>query len=271
MKYKKDNLVKFINLVEEISIQPGNEWFKESLQNKFSSNNISSKKDAESLEAKINLIKDYLSIDLNRVIDYSHFDEPVKESLFRDCIEMGRYQKGTPNHKIDFGEFCRYAHLQCEEMINYYFNKISGQSIDLIDHFIKEKVARYNPVKKPLEIHHINYTYKLSALKSMSDLSRSTLDVLWFLNDFRNELSHRSSLTNSSEDMDLVLYENAGFVNSYIDFGKLDYNQNKIYNRGKYIITKRKMDFDLIYSSLEDLKNQITETLSKNGRFPINI
>jgi hypothetical protein len=268
MKYKKENLVKLINLIEEISIQQGNDWFLESLQNKFSKKNIDNNSNEQSLEAKINLIKDYLSIDLKRVIDYSKFDEPAKESLFRDCIEMGRYEKGTPNHKIDFGEFCRYAHLQCEEMINYFLNKISNQKIEIIDHFIREKVHKYTSTKIPTEIHHINYTYKLTAFKSISNLSKNAIAVFWFLNEYRNELSHRNSLSTPSEDYDLALYKNEGFINAFVDFQKLDFRQIKIYNRGKYIITKRNKDFNLIYNSIEELKIQIIETLSKIKELP---
>lgn len=268
MNYKKENLVKLLKLVEEISMQPGNEWFKNLLQIKFSEKISILDSRAESLEAKINLIRDYLSVDLNRVIDYSYFEEPTRESLFRDCLEMGRYEKGTPSHKIDFGEFCRYAHLQAEEMINYFFNKISNQNINVVDQFIKEKVAGYKPIKKPTEIHHIFYTHKLSAFKSISQLAKKSIDSFWFLNDYRNELSHRNSLTISSDDKILVLYEKSGFIGAQVDFQKLDYKEKEIYNRGKYIINKRKQDFNLIYDSIEDLKKQIIDSLSKMKELP---
>jgi len=268
MKYKKENLFKLLKLVEEISKQPGNESFLEGLQNKFSKKTSVPNLDTESLEAKINLIRDYLSIDLNRVIDYSYFEEPARESLFRDCIEMGRYEKGTPSHKIDFGEFCRYAHLQGEEMINYFFNKISNQNIIIVDQFIQEKVAGYKPIKKPTEIHHIFYTHKLSAFKSISQMSKKSIDVFWFLNEYRNELSHRNSLTTLSEDKDLALFEKSGFIGAQVDFQKLDYKQKEIYNRGKYVITKRKNDFSLIYDSIEELKKHIIDTLTKMKELP---
>lgn len=268
MKYKKESLEKLLKLIEEIAEQPEDAWFLERLQNKFSVNKVATNLNTQSIEAKINLIRDYLSIDLLRVIDYSHFEEPAKESLFRDCIEMGRYEKGTPSHKIDFGEFCRHAHLQGEEMINYFFNKISNRDINKIEQFIQEKVASYKPTKKPTEIHHIFYTHKLSAFKSISQLSKKSMDVFWFLNEYRNELSHRNSLTTFSEDKDLVLYEKSGFITRQLDFQKLDNKQKEIYNRGKFIITKRKKDFNLIYDSLEDLKIQIIDSLSKMKGLP---
>ena len=268
MKYKKENLIKLLKLVEEISKQPGNEWFLEGLQNKFYEKTTVPNSGAESLEAKINLIRNYLAIDLNRVIDYSYFEEPTRESLFRDCIEMGRYEKGTPSHKIDFGEFCRYAHLQGEEMINYFFNKISNQNINIVDQFIQEKVAWYKPIKKPTEIHHISYTAKLLAFKSISQMSKKSIDVFWFLNEYRNELSHRNSLTTSSEDKDLVLFEKSGFIGTKVDVQQLDNKEKEIYNRGKYVITKRNKDFNLIYDPIEDLKKQIIDSLSKMKELP---
>ena len=49
---------------------------------------------------------------------------------------MLRFQKGFPSHKVDFTEFCRYAHLQAEEMINYFFNKISGGLISEVEAYL---------------------------------------------------------------------------------------------------------------------------------------
>lgn len=268
MNYKIENLIKLLKLIEEISKQPGCEWFLKDLQNKFSEKIYVPNTDTESLEAKINQIRKYLAIDLNRVIDYSYFEEPVRESLFRDCIEMGRYEKGTPSHKIDFGEFCRYAHLQGEEMINYFFTKISNRNVDIVDQFIKEKVSVYKPSKKPTEIHHIFYTHKLSGFKSISPISKKTIDILWFLNDNRNELSHRNSFSASSEDEDLVLFEKSGFLGAQVDFQKLDIKQKEIYKRGNYVITKRKKDFNMVYDSIEDLKKHIIDSLNKMKELP---
>jgi hypothetical protein len=270
MKQNKENLLKLLNLVEEISVQEGNEWFLELLSSKFSENKKSTVLNPESIETKINLIKDYLSIDLNRVIDYSYFKEPTKESLFRDCLEMGRYEKGTPNHKINFGEFCRYAHLQAEEMINYFFNIITNNDINIIDQFIQEKVPAYKPTRKPSEVHHVFYTYKLTAFKSVSQLPNKYISIFYFLNEYRNELSHRNSMTISTENDDLSRFEKSGFLNSKIDFDRLDSKQKEIYNKGRFVINKREKNFDLIYDSLEELKKRIKDTLTKMQVLPIS-
>jgi len=266
----RNNLIKLVDFISEISEIKENKWFLDLLKSRFTKYQDFDIESNDSIESKINLIKDYLSIDIKRVIDYSSFDEPSREFLFRDCIEMGRFEKGTPNHKIDYGEFCRHAHLQAEEMINYFFNKTSNMDIKKIDLFIQEKVSSYKPTRMPSEVHHIFYTHKLSAFKSISKLTKKSVDVFWFLNDFRNELSHRNSLSINTEDKDLIEYERLGFSNSQIDFNNLDYKRRQIYNRGKYVITKRKKDFNIIYESLEELKKQIIETKNSINELPVS-
>lgn len=265
MKVEKENLKQLLQFLSELITLPDNDWFREELKKLVSSNDIlvSSQID-KNLETKINLIQKYLAIDLNKIIDYSAFEESSEAQLFRDCLEMGRFEAGTANHKIDFGEFCRYAHLQAEEMINYFFNKLSNSNINEIDQLIKDKVANYRPTRIPTEVHHINYTYKLLAFKSISYLNKKSVDILWFLNEFRNEQSHRNSLSTKSEDKDLILYKEAGFDNSQIDFANLSDFQKKILNQGKYIIRKRKEEFFTIYETLEDLKMQVVNNLVEN-------
>jgi hypothetical protein len=152
--------------------------------------------------------------------------------------------------------------LQAEEMINYYFNKKTNFNIDEIDKIIKDEVSGYKPFKKPIQVHHIFYTHKLLAFKSISNLQRKILDILLFVNEFRNELSHRNSLTLDSEDRDLTLYEKSGFLKTKPDFKNLDQKQKEIFNRGEYIIKKRKENFDLIYITLEEFKDKILESLN---------
>lgn len=254
MNYKKENLIKLLKLIEEISSQPGNEWFKSNLIDLLvTSNEVPNQVSQGSLEAKINLIHEYLSIDVKNLIDYSFFEEPAREQLFRDNLEMIRYQKGTPNHKINFGEFCRYAHLQAEEMINYFLNKLSDSDLDRVEMFIEQYSSNYKPFKKAREIHHIHYTTKLWAFKKAINLGK-TFDTLMFLNEFRNELSHRNSFTSQNDEKVMEHYEREGFLKSNIDFNKLTNSQRDVYNKGKYIITKRKQDFNQIKDTIEELK-----------------
>lgn len=258
---KKEDLIKLLKLIEEISGQPGNEWFKSDLINLFiKSNEVPNQFSQGALEAKINLIHKYLLIDVKSLIDYSFFGEPAREQLFRDNLEMMRYEKGTQNHKINFGEFCRYAHLQAEEMINYFLNKLSDSDLGKVEMFIEQYSPNYKPFKKASEIHHINYTAKLWAFKKATNLGK-TFDTLLFLNEFRNELSHRNSFTSQNDEKVMEHYEREGFLKSNIEFNKLSKSQKDVYYKGKYIITKRKEDFNYIKDTIEDLKISVTKAI----------
>jgi hypothetical protein len=261
MSYKRENLIKLLELIKEISNQPENEWFKSNLYNLFiKSNELQNNYSQGTLEAKINLIQKYLLIDVNDLIDYSFFDDPAREQLFRDNLEMMRYEKGTPNHKINFGEFCRYAHLQAEEMINYFLNKISDSKIEIVELFIEQYSSNYKPIKRATEIHHINYTVKLWAFKKAINLGKP-FDTLLFINDLRNELSHRNSFTIQNDDKDIERFEKEGFLKSNIDLKKLSNSQKDVYNKGKYIIAKRKEDFRQIKNTIEDLKISVIKAI----------
>lgn len=269
-------LASFLKFIKEIANLPGNEWFKNQISETFSSNpekkgsNATISEGAIELEEKVNLIRQYLAIDLQNLIDYSRFEEPSREQLFRDCIEMCRFEKGTPNHKKNFGEFCRYAHLQAEEMINYFFTKSSEGDIALLDEFLRYKVSNYKPQKKPTSIFHINYTTKLSAFKGLVSFEKKFIDHLYFLNDFRNELSHRNSMSISNEDNAMIAYEKKGFAEGYVDFKKLSGGEIDIFNKGKYIITKRKEEFHLVYEVLEDLKEKVLDRIHKGEKLVLD-
>lgn len=263
MRFKRESLIKLLKLIDEISVQPGNEWFKSQLIKYFSQKTeVSTYFDQGSLESKINLIQKYLSIDVDNLFDYSDFEEPSREQLFRDNLEMIRYRKGVANHKINYGEFCRYAHLQAEEMINYYFNKTFKPNMSDIVQFIKKYANKYNPQKLPSQIHHIDYSFKLIAITKSVSFKKETVDKLFYLNKMRNEISHRNSLSIENDDKVLALYEKEGFARSKIKLDELSEMQKNIYNEGKFIMEKRKEDFGVIQRAIEDLRETIITTIS---------
>lgn len=268
MKYNREHLVKLLKLIKEVSGQKGNEWFHEQLAFMFGNNDlITDKSKLLSMENKLGLIQQYLNININNLIDYSPFDALSKEQLFRDNLEMMRYQQGTPNHKINFGEFTRYAHLQAEEMINYFLNKITGGQLDKVEMLIKKYSQNYNPKREPSEIHHINYTYKLSAVKSLIKISVKIYDRLWFINELRNELSHRNSFSMQKEEEVLNEFISKGYLNPNISIKELSKEDKNIYNKGKFIINKRKEDFFSIIEALEELKNSVLVALQTPSSF----
>lgn len=266
MNDNKQNLKTLIDFVNEIANQKGNEWFKRELLNSIGGNNHNFSVDSKIVESKISLIEKYLSVDVINIIDYSDFDEPCREQLFRDCLEMCRHEKGTTNHKKDFGEFCRYAHLQAEEMLNYFFNKTSNLDLPSIIAFMK-KHSKYDPSVKPQNLNQIPYSMKLPAFKKHTNMEKTIIDFLFFLNNFRNELSHRNSMSNGKEDQILVKFESKGFSKGSIDYLKLNSYDQSILNDGLYIIKKRKQDFKEVYFILEQFKTKILYHI-KNYKVP---
>lgn len=270
MNLRKEDLVKLIELIKEISAMPENFWFKEQVISVLGNKGFApqSQVNAQSFEGKLDLIHTYLKIDLERIINYSEFSEPTREQLFRDNIEMLRFQKGFPSHKVDFTEFCRYAHLQAEEMINYFFNKISGGLISEVEAFIRNYSAKYNPEKKPSQIHQIYYVNKLIAFRNaQSVLTKPAYDILFFINEVRNEASHRNSLSISQEDKYLENYYKEGFNRKSINLVEATFKQKDIYNRGQFVIKKRNQNFNEIIEALENLKLSVLEAVKNPPKF----
>ena len=102
-------------------------------------NTISSDKRIEHIEKYLGL--DYYVDSQQSIIDYSFIMEPeVRAQLISDNREMMRFRYGTRYHSICFDEFCRYAHLQAEMLLNYFFDQVNSNIKAIIDH-----IKKYNP------------------------------------------------------------------------------------------------------------------------------
>lgn len=83
-------------------------------------------------DERVDKIEQYLGLDYKldtitpdgtkyKNIDYSFItDDALREQLESDFREMMRFRYGTRSHKIDFKEFCKYAHFQLEALVNDY-------------------------------------------------------------------------------------------------------------------------------------------------------
>ncbi len=269
MKNNRENLIKLLKFITEISNEPENEWFKRDLLqflNESQINKINFKDGG--LEAKVNLIQEYLYLDIKSLIDYDEFDFDSKDQLTRDCIEMIRYHKETPNHKKNFDEFCRYAHLQLEEMLNYFFIKKFKTLTDIVN-IIKSFNENYLPKVNPRKIEQIPFLTKIIAFYSFAkpQYTYPTHATIVFLNDMRNEVSHRSSLTKKNNDVELGKFQQLfpkypkGDI---INFITAQENEKEIWNRGIYIMRKRDQDFSSIYESILLFKNIIIKFLNSS-------
>ncbi len=94
-------------------------------------------------DKRIRKIEKYLGLDysvdtLKSSIDYSFIEmDDVRNQLISDNREMMRFRYGTRYHEIDFDEFCRYALLQAEMLLNYYYDVVNHSDLGAIISHIK--------------------------------------------------------------------------------------------------------------------------------------
>ena len=189
-----ENLKSTIDKIVQLSKQ--NQEFDTELRKRLKI--TSSAKSVYDVERIANIEK-YLGLDFSvdtktSNVDYSFIKLPdVKAQLISDNREMMRFRYGTRYHKINFAEFCRYAHFQIEMLLNYYYNIANKSDLNSI----KEQIKKYNQkkaddVEKANSLESISYSIKLWAF--LTEFFNNTNDyyIYNYLRNVRNELSHRS-------------------------------------------------------------------------------
>lgn len=257
-KYSRESLEKLLVVIDEICKEEENLWFKESLENKFYKSD-----DLNNSEVKLKLrnIEKYLKIDGVEIIDYSEIENTtVKNQLFRDCLEMSKYRLGKINNTINFDEYCRYAHMQAEELINYYYNQKFNGNLISIQEFILKYFTIYKINNNLNSLNQISYYSKLSAFTKAYELEKGPLKAtIEFLSNLRNELSHRNSSDIINEDSILrsLKNKNIDISSSYIEYKKFSKDDINLYKKGRFIFLKRKQDYEEIIENLNYLKQAI--------------
>ena len=249
MEVKKENLQKLIELIKEVLKDPKNKWFKEALLADIFG--LSDDPEDKSWIAKINLIEQYLSIDGFQVIDYSFIEnERVRSQLICDNIEMSRHRLGKRTGKVDFEEYCRFATLQIEELLNYFYSIRFKKNFNEIITFIQNNVPASFEVKGG-SLGSIPLWSKYEAFMEATGLkSKGKLYQLGnSLIKLRNDGSHRNSLADSKEDDLLREAEVRGFF-GFVDFKLFTTVEAKKYNEVQHIMFKRKREFDLVSENL---------------------
>lgn len=194
MAQNKEQLNKLLLFIKRLVEEPGNEEFVNGLRNLLA---VPVHNSADN--RKLSDIEKYLGLDYRLDseipdIDYSFVkNDYVKNQLVSDYREMLRYRYGVRSHRIDFGEFCRYATLQVEQMLNYYYqNKFS--SIEEIKSYIKGR-TRWDNTENKNSIKSLYLVDKLSAFLQKGNVLR----ILNYTKNIRNEQSHRSADEELSE------------------------------------------------------------------------
>ena len=144
---------------------------------------------------KLDKIEKYLSLDygIDDVVnpDYSFIaDAQVRDTLNSDYREMLRFRYGTREHSVNFGEFARYANLQMEMLVNYYYSTVCGDDPNDLLSLLKS----YDP-----KVKYLSLNAKVNGLKG--EFNWNYYDIKDLLNTIsvRNEESHRSPGTLAAE------------------------------------------------------------------------
>lgn len=262
MSNNKENLSKLLLFLDELLNDERNKWFRDELTKKIVSQFPLDNSLLSAININVDSIHKYLRLDVYPIIDYSNIsDNLVRNQLIIDCLEMCRYRLGKVNNKIEFDEFCRFAHFQAEALVNFFFEKKFGDRIDEIKEFITENNPKYEAKEYHDNIRRIDFIKKLFAIKNKCDLSNRDLYFLLKVNEIRNLISHRPT---SSKDEDNTLLKEKGEL---LKLGSYEINEeNKsIYNQLKIIEFRRKADFSAVHLSLESLKSTILRDLNSEA------
>lgn len=220
MGQDKNNLNKLLKFIRELIQQEGNEWFHDELALMVTKSMISEKDNGILFGGvtikEIGSIEKYIGSEIAPMIDYSSIsNDRVRLQLQRDCLEMGKIRLGKMRESISFKDFCKYAHFQAEELINYFYISKCDNSIGRVQNLISQNNPKFNKSTYP-SIGAISYISKLWAARNILKISNNTFYTLQNAAKLRNEVSHRATLDSKKP------------VDSYIKF-RHDENHRFIY------------------------------------------
>lgn len=190
-------------------------------------------------DERIEKIEKYLGLDFDvdskpSTIDYSFVSiDEAREQLVCDNREMMRFRYGTRYHAESFPEYCRYAQLQLEMLLNYYYDQKNGGDLARMKAHIKSfnKTVKVDEAKSLVAI---PYDAKRWAFCAEFKVSFVTNLTLGYIKDMRNGLSHRSV---DDEEFDIYYYRQyltgeLGLplgMNGEIDYFKIKDDAGKMY------------------------------------------
>lgn len=192
-------------------------------------------------DAAINKIEHYLGLDvyidrMDASIDYSYIKErTVRDQLECDNREMMRFRYGTRYHKIIFPEFCRYAQLQGEMLLNYFYTTIEAGNITKIKKHITDYNSKAKFGNETNEVFKISFNVKKWAFANEFSLSSN---YVWNnIIQVRNLVSHGSPI--AVDERFIKEYfekiKNQGYIikadGSLANWNKLDKDHRNYYNK----------------------------------------
>lgn len=263
---KRENLEKLLEVIKVVCDDPKNQWFKNKLIHEIAP------EPNKLFTDKINNIERYLELDGVQSIDFSDIeDQRVREQLIADNIQMQRYRLGKINNKISFEEYCKYAHFQVEELVNYFYSKFFYNikdvnvflSLNSDQNLIFLKIEDIPHYRKQICLNHKILSY---INDNQVEVNSNFKDVLFKISKIRNQLNHRSTLSiiaNDDEIFDQIEKNKINLNANYKIYKGSSFEQ--LYNDGNLIKFKRESDFKKVVESIYILKNFIVLFLNQKS------
>lgn len=269
-------------LHNEIIHEPGNKWFVDELYKMLSLKVTPS----NATEEGIRKIESYLGLDYRidkttPEIDYSF----IGNEYLRDCFEaeyreMMRCFFGLRNHRRDFEEFCRFALMQSERLLNIYYSSAYEDDIEKIKDRIREYADWATLTDRMKTVEDIGFAVKIDAFIKEFAISKAVKITFDRIREIRNTKSHGSHIPDTNEEFFQKHYAeliNQGYpLTSYglVSWAELEKNPqlNNIYHNYKkntkehqlYIKLSwqlRQKPFDEVLFALRQLINSIKNQL----------
>ena len=198
---KNKQLTKLLAFVKDLYDNPDNKEFAAGIQSIVISDKDFMERYREATATgdpgALQKIESYLSLDFKidseLLEDYSFItDEGVRRQLLTDYREMLRYQFGTRSHKVDFLEFCRYAHLQTEMLINYNLETVFKGDFTAMVNAMREAYPDFKVSDQASSASDIYLKSRLYFIGGVLDLPKKDVTAFIHVYEVRNRQSHRS-------------------------------------------------------------------------------
>lgn len=235
-------------------------------------------------DKRVEHIEKYLGLDYYvdgqpSLIDYSFVKETeIRAQLISDNREMMRHRYGTRFHIINFDEYCRYAHLQVEMLLNYYYDRVDNTLDEIKKHIVKYNSTAEIANEKSLGA--ISYNSKLWAFCAEHNVGYSVRTIFDYIREVRNRSSHRSpeaeQITISDaqkrlKTMSLPIHKEDGYVQSYkLKESSTEYNifNNMVkkadwYKEYLLLVWLHNQKFTEINEAIKEICNKVQNAISE--------
>ncbi len=273
-------------LKTQILSDPANAWFATELRKLLGATTQPVPAPSKEDSHKITKIEQYLGLDYELddaepVVDYDFVaDEHLRRSLQAYCREMLRCQYGTRGHKVDFSEFCRYAVMQAEGLLNLYYSSI-GTVQEVREHILRIK-PKLSVSDKANTIGAIPFGPKLWAYQAEHRMA-TALTPINYIREIRNEQSHIGGDENDDAQFAAgyaAWLTSRGYAlreSGEVDWKKLktlspevqNYYNNVVKNSDDYkrylkILWQRRQSYEEIHDALRALAKSVKKLLSNH-------